>query len=308
MVNSVRIRADDLLGYPSHVDLLCIGDVMVDVHVDARELARGGDVHGRVRIEPGGSSANAAVWAAWDGAKARVHGGIGTDISGRLLTEALSDRGVKVHLTAYRDIPTGAMLVMGEPGERSMVADRGANARFRPDALPGMLVCGAALVSGYLLLHDDTYDTAMAAIERAVTPLIAVDAASWPLVEAFGVDRFFESTERATVILANDLEAEVLTGLTGEKAARALGSRFPLACVKHGAGGATVVADGDFHRAPAESIDEVDPTGAGDAFDGVLLAALARAASVDDALRRACHAGALAAGANGSWPREGATG
>jgi ribokinase len=288
------------------VDLLCIGDVMVDVHVDAQALARGGDVHGRVRIQPGGTSANAAVWAVRDGAKARVHGGIGTDIPGRLLTEALGDRGVKTHLTAYRDVPTGAMLVMGEPGERSMVADRGANARFRADALPGMLVCGAALVSGYLLLHEDTHDTAVTAIERAVTPLVAVEAASWPLVEAFGVDRFFTSTERATVIFANDHEAEVLTGLTGEKAARALAAHFPLACVKHGADGATIVADGNVHHADGEPIDEIDPTGAGDAFDGVLLAALARGASVDDALRRACHAGAIAAGTNGSWPTDGA--
>lgn len=288
------------------MDLLCIGDVMVDVFADARELARGGDVHGRVRLQPGGTSANAAVWAAWDGAQARVHGGVGTDIAGRLLREALGDRGVKMQLTPYADVPTGAMLVMGEPGERSMVADRGANARLRPNALPGMLVCGAVLVSGYLLLHEETHDTAMAAFERAVTPLVAVEAASWPLVEAFGVDRFFASTERATVILANDREAEVLTGLTGEKAARALSTHFPLACVKQGAEGATLVTDGEVHRSEAESIEEVDPTGAGDAFDGVLLAALARGVSVDDALRRACHAGALAAGTNGSWPPEGA--
>jgi ribokinase len=280
---------------------------MVDVHVDAGALARGGDVHGRVRIQPGGTSANAAVWASWDGALARVHGGIGTDIAGRLLIEALGDRGVKMHLTPYPDAPTGAMLVVGEPGERSMVADRGANVRFAPDALPGMLVCGAVLISGYLLLHEDTYATAVAAIERSVSPLVAVEAASWPLVQAFGVDRFFASTERASVILANDQEAEVLTGLTGERAARALSQRFPLACVKHGAEGATLVADGEVLRADAESIREVDPTGAGDAFDGVLLAALARGTSVDDALRRACHAGGLAASIPGNWPDEGMT-
>ena len=54
--------------------------------------------------------------------------------------------------------------------------------------------------------------------------------------------------------------------------------------MKQGAEGATVVADGDVHRAEAEPIEEVDPTGAGDAFDGVLLAALARGLSMDDAL------------------------
>jgi sugar/nucleoside kinase (ribokinase family) len=287
------------------VDLLCIGDVMLDVRADADALVRGGDVHGRVVVQPGGTSANAAVWAAWDGATARVHGGVGADLGGRLLAEALRDRGVKMHLTPYADATTGAMLVVHEPGERSMAADRGANARFRADELPGMLVSGAVLVSGYLLLHEDTHPTALAALERSVSPLVAVEAASWPLVESFGVGRFFEVTEKATVVLANEREAETLTGATGETAAKVLGERFPIACVKLGAEGVVAVVDGVVFRAPAEPIDEADPTGAGDAFDGVFLAAVARGADVDDALRRACHAGSLAAASLQAWPEDG---
>ncbi|MGZ8623982.1 MAG: carbohydrate kinase family protein [Actinomycetota bacterium] len=288
------------------MDLLCIGDVMLDVRADAAQLARGGDVHGRVVVQPGGTSANAAVWAVWDGATARVHGGVGADLAGRLVAEALRERGVKMQLTPYPDAATGAMLVLHEPGERSMAADRGANARFRADVLPGMLVSGAVLVSGYLLLHEDTHPTARAAIERSVSPFVAVETASWPLVEAFGVERFFEVTEKATVLLANEREAEVLTGSMGEAAAKLLGDRFPIACVKLGDRGAVAVVDGAMHRAAAEPIEERDPTGAGDAFDGVFLAAVARGADVDDALRRACHAGALAASSFQAWPEEGA--
>jgi len=284
------------------VDLLCIGDVMVDVRVDAGRLARGGDVHGRVLVQPGGTSANAAVWASWDGAATRVHGGVGADLMGRLLAEALGERGVKTHLTPFPEAATGTMLVVHGPGERSMVADRGANARFRAGALPGRLVCGAALVSGYLLMHEDTHGTAVAALERAVAPFVAVEAASWPLVEGFGVERFFASTQRATVILANELEARSLTGREGTDAARALGERYPVACVKLGSDGAALMVDGELHRAPSEPIVEADPTGAGDAFDGVLLGALARGVEVDEALARACHAGALAAASLQAWP------
>ena len=287
------------------MDLLRIGDVMLDVRADARALVHGGDVHGTVGVQPGGTSANAAVWAVWDGAEARVHGGVGADLAGRLLAEALRERGVKMHLTPYPDAATGTMLVMHEAGERSMVADRGANARLRAEELPGMLVCGAVLVSGYLLLHDDTQATAVAAMERAVAPLVAVDAASWPLVASFGVPRFFEATSRATVVLANEREARTLTGLEGEDAARALGERFPVAAVKLGARGAVAVVDGALYRVPGESIDEVDPTGAGDAFDGVLLGALACGAAADEALARAAHAGALAASSAQAWPEEG---
>jgi sugar/nucleoside kinase (ribokinase family) len=288
------------------VDLLCVGDVMLDVHVDTGALARGGDVHGRVRIHPGGTSANAAVWAAWDGAGSRVHGGVGRDLAGDLLAAALRDRGVKTHLTPYPDAPTGTMLVVRETGERSMVADRGANALFREDRLPGSLVCGALLVSGYLLLHEDTHAVAVAALERAVTPFAAVEAGSWPLVEAFGADRFFAATQRASVLLANDREAEALVGVAGEAAATRLGERYPLVCVKQGAEGVIAVADGRVHRVPGEPTVLHNATGAGDAFDGVLLGALARGAPLEDALLRACHAGALAVASDETWPVEGA--
>jgi ribokinase len=286
------------------MDLLCIGDVMLDVRVDAGTLHKGGDVHGRVVVQPGGTSANAAVWAAWDGADARVHGAVGSDVAGRLVAESLRERGVKMHLTPYPSAATGTMLVIHEAGERSMVADRGANARFRAEELPGRLVGGAVLVSGYLLLHDDTHEAAMAAIERAVTPLIAVEAASWPLVQGFGVDRFFEVTRGATVVLANELEARTLTGREGEAAARELGERYPVAAVKRAAAGAMLVVDGNFTSLPAERVEEIDPTGAGDAFDGVLLGALARGVGAEAALARAVHAGALAAASAQAWPED----
>ena len=54
----------------------------------------------------------------------------------------------------------------------------------------------------------------------------------------------------------------------------------------------------------AEPVVEVDATGAGDAFDGVLLAALARGDEHEAALRRACHAGALVAASEDTWPSE----
>ena len=67
------------------MDLITVGDVMLDVHVRAPALKRGGDVHGHLRLQPAGTSANAAVWAAWDGAEVRVHGCVGDDLTGRLL-------------------------------------------------------------------------------------------------------------------------------------------------------------------------------------------------------------------------------
>ncbi|HEU4529322.1 MAG TPA: PfkB family carbohydrate kinase, partial [Actinomycetota bacterium] len=60
--------------------------------------------------------------------------------------------------------------------------------------------------------------------------------------------------------------------------------------------------DDEVLEAPGERVREVDPTGAGDAFDGVFLASLARGASPAEALRRACRAGALQVSSLRSWP------
>jgi sugar/nucleoside kinase (ribokinase family) len=284
------------------MDLICVGDVMLDVRVDAAALARGGDVHGRVALQPGGTSANAAVWATSTGALARVHGRIGADVVGRMLRSELEARGVDVALVEDPDAPTGTMLVMVEAGERSMVADRGANARLTPADLPEELRAGAVLVSGYLLLQEGAQDAGVEAIRRARADWIAVEAGTWPIVEALGADGFDAMAKGATFVLANEREAEVLTGLGADGAARALGERYRGACVKRGPRGAVMVLDGRHHEASTEPVDAIDPTGAGDAFDGVLLVSLAAGLDPDEALAAACRAGARVAAGPAAWP------
>jgi sugar/nucleoside kinase (ribokinase family) len=284
------------------VDVVAVGDVMIDVRVRAEALARGGDVHGDVVVQPGGSAANAAVWAASTGARTGLIGRVGDDVAGRILREALGDRGVEAHLTVDPNTVTGTMLVVHEAGERSMVADRGANACLAPHDLPGRIRAGAVLVSGYLLLQEGSYEAARSALDRAEARFVAVDPASWPLVETFGVTRFFEETTDATVILANELEARTLTGEEGVASARVLGERFAVAAVKLGAGGAVLCMEREVVAMPGEAIVEVDPTGAGDAFDGVLLASLVAGLAPVEALARACRAGAAQASSAEAWP------
>ena len=286
-------------------DLIVVGDVMVDVSVRAGALASGGDVHGEVRIRPGGTGPNAAVWAASRGATVRLHGRVGDDLIGRLVRQELEARGVEVTFAVDGEARTGSMLVVRQDGERSMVADRGANARLSPQDLPGELEAGAVLVSGYLLFHPSSEPAARAALERARAPLVAIDAASWPLVAAYGAGRFLAATAAATLLLANEPEAEALTGRPAEEAAAVLAGRARAAAVKLGERGALLAMGGTVHRhqgSPRGARDDPDSTGAGDAFDGVLLAALAHGASPPEALEQACRAGAAAATGPDPWP------
>ena len=285
-------------------DLTVVGDVMADVSVASETLARGGDVHGEVRIQPGGGGANAAVWAAHAGANVVLFGCVGDDLIGRTLFLALQERGVNPSLAIRADARTGVMLVVREGGERSMVADRGANARLSAEDLPHRLGARAVLVSGYLLYDPRSESAAVAALARAEAEFVAIDVSSWPLLEAYGIERFHASARGANFLLANGREAEVLTGRPPVEAARALALRYERVFVKLGAEGAVLATNDRVFTASAHHIDEVDATGAGDAFDGVLLAELVEGADAESALRAACEAGAKAASRPETWPQD----
>jgi sugar/nucleoside kinase (ribokinase family) len=283
-------------------DLIVIGDVMLDVTVSSAALARGGDVHGAVRIDPGGSAANVAVWAADAGAAVRLHGCVGDDVAGGVLRESLKQHRVEPEFVTTASRQTGAMLVVTDPGKRSMVAHRGANSSLAVASLPELLEAGAVFVSGYTLLDANTEAVARAALARARATVVAVDAGSWPLIERRGAGWFVDATRQATLLFANEHEAEALTGVRDEDAARRLAAHYEMAVVKLGAQGAVLAWGETVVRVAAPAVVEIDATGAGDAFDGAFLAALVQGASPPEALERACAAGARCAAQPGRWP------
>jgi sugar/nucleoside kinase (ribokinase family) len=276
-------------------DLIAVGDVMLDGALPAPVPGR--RIHGRIELRPGGSAANAALAAVRLDARAAVVGRVGIDAAGRLVSDALAEAGVELLLARDADTPTGCVVVVGGS---AIVADSGASARLTPDDLPATLEADAVLVSGYSLLQPVPEKAARAALERARTALLAVDAASANLIEAFGVDRFFAATASADVLLANADEARVLTGLEGEAAALALANRYRIACVKLGSAGAVAASAGKTVRATVRQIEHADTLGAGDSFAAVFLLALARGAELDAALRTGCEA-ATAAVARGAF-------
>ena len=270
-------------------DLIAVGDVMLDGALPAP--VSGGRVHGRIELRAGGSAANAALAAARLGARAAVVGRVGADAAGRLVADELAAAGVETLLARDEDAPTGCVVVVGGT---SIVADPGASARLAPGDLPESLDAGAVLVSGYSLLQAGPEAAARAALERARTDCLAVDAASARLVAAFGVDRFLDATAQAGVLLANAEEARALTGLEPEEAASALARRYRVVCVKLGRAGAIAANGGELVRADVRPIDRVDTLGAGDAFAGGFLLALSRGADLAVALRAGCDSATAA--------------
>ena len=121
------------------LDLLAVGDVMLDVHAPAPSGER---LHAPIRVRAGGSAVNVALAAAELGARAGVAGCVGDDVAGRAIAEELARHGVDAHLSPAA-AATGTTVYIG----LSVVADRGANAVFAPMTLPAARV---TLFSGYL--------------------------------------------------------------------------------------------------------------------------------------------------------------
>ncbi len=264
-----------MLGRVERPRFFAVGDLMLDISASGR----GHDA--RISVRPGGSAANAAVWAARCGAEATVVGCVGDDLAGRALARELEDLGVRASFSVIREEPTGTTLLID--GHRRV--DRGANTAASPELLPDLIEADAVLVSAYL--PSAAID---AAVRRARAPWIAVDVgASGKPPDAPGL---FIAEERA----------RALTGEEAEPAAAVLGRRYDLVCITRGREGAVAALGGRIETASPTHVYNGDATGAGDALAASTLVALARGATLSKALAEGCHYGALVAASSSTWP------
>jgi ribokinase len=259
-------------------------DVVV---VLAGDPAPGSDRPASISTRGGGAAANVAAHLARLGMWVELAGCVGDDPSGAGLAAELAAAGVRLALRTVPGVPTGTIVSLVEPdGQRSMLADRGANLELTSGDVPFPEPGGHVYVSGYTLLDPRPRVAGLRAIQDAAATgcTISVDPASTGPLARYGVDRWLADTAAATLLLSNADEARLLTGCRdAEDAARALAARYPVAIVKLGPDGA-LWASGDVlvHR-PAHPTTVVDTTGAGDAFAAGLLSAWLRSADVDPA-------------------------
>jgi sugar/nucleoside kinase (ribokinase family) len=260
-------------------NIVVIGDIAVDiVSYLAVPLARGSDAAATVRLMPGGSGANVAVWLARLGQPVTFIGRVGDDFFGRWLRDDLAAEGVQPALITDRARGTGVIQVLVEPGsERTMIPDRGANAYWEADEIAERLIAQANLlhVVGYVLLDAQSRRGAlhaMALARRHGVP-ISLDPSSHAPLLALGVEGFWPLIGGVTILLPNRREAEALTeaGQPEEALAR-LAERAAIVAIKLDRDGC-LVGDGRCSwRVPAPPTAVANATGAGDAFNAAFLA------------------------------------
>lgn len=252
---------------------------------------------------PSGAPAIAADQAALQRAATVMVGPVGRDRFGEMCRDRLAADGVDVSRVRTDPVaPTAtAHVAYDASGGRDFVftLKHSAATGLGPDDLDPALFAGARflLISGSTLFAP----APIAAVHRALALAHAAGAAlaldlnvREQLLDAQGFATLRVLVDRAAILLAGheDLASMARHGAPVDPAAFAAKGRIAL--VKKGAEGATLLSASGVREAPAIPSEEVDPTGAGDAFAATFLAATVRGAAPYDALRRAAAAGALA--------------
>jgi ribokinase len=250
-----------------------VGSINLDLVGRCERLPRPGETVSGATLArvAGGKGANQAVACARLGAEATMVGAVGRDSFAEEALAGLREADVTLDL-AVLDEPTGVALVYVDgAGETEIVVAPGANAALHDVALPE---------HDAVLCQLEIPDEALLAAWEGCSGVFCLNAApSRPV----SVD--------ADLTVVNRLELESLARRDG------------LVAVTLGAEGAYLLEDGEeVARAAPPRVRVVDGTGAGDAFTACLLVSLLEAREYQEALERACAAGALAASRFGAQP------
>ncbi len=256
--------------------MVVVGDLATDVvAVLSGEPAPGSDRPATIRSRGGGAGANVAAHLAALGVPVVLAGCVGDDAAGAALVAELAAAGVGLAVRTVPGTASGTIVSLVEPsGQRSMLADRGANLEQRADDVPLPATGGHLHLSGYTLLDARPRAAGLAALvaARAAGCRVSLDPASTGPLRTYGVDRWLADTAGVDLLLPNADEARLLTGCADVvDAARALAGRHPAVAVTLGADGALWAAGGAVVHRAAQPADVVDTTGAGDAFTAGLL-------------------------------------
>ncbi len=248
-----------------------VGSVNLDLVARVETLPRPGETVTGATFErvPGGKGANQAVACARLGADVTLVCAVGDDA---FAEEALPQEERLSVRAAHVSAPTGvAMILVDASGENQIVVAPGANAE-----LAGFELAESDAVVCQLEIPDGAV---VSAWEQA-TGLFCLNAAP---ARPIDVD--------ADITVVNRYELEALKRRDG------------LVAVTLGAEGALLLDDGqEIARAEPPQVDAVDGTAAGDAFTACLLVSLLEGRDHEEALRRACAAGAVAASRFGAQP------
>jgi ribokinase len=253
--------------------IVVVGSVNLDHVVRIERLPGPGETVGGgsfVHV-PGGKGANQAVACARLGADVTMIASVGRDSMGEEALRGLRDSGVELVLHHAPDHTGVALIQVDDEGETTIAVAPGANAALGEVELPP---------HDAVLCQLEIPDAAVLSAWEAASGTFCLNAAP---ARPIAID--------PDLTVVNRHELDVLVRRDG------------LVALTLGAEGAVLLDDDvEIARAAPPRVDAVDGTAAGDAFTACLLVSLLEERSEEEALVRACAAGALAASRLGAQP------
>jgi len=235
-------------------------------------------------IVPGGAACNTIVGVGNLGGDARFIGRRGDDAHGKSFESQILSCHVEPKLSISPS-PTGKVLSVVTPdAQRSMFTFLGASTELDPAGITPQLFQDTAIsvIEGYLLFSPDLMMASVKAA-KAAGSLIALDLASFEVVNASKTILMDIVKDYVDILIANEDEAKAYTGLTDETHALEILSRdVTYGILKVGKRGSFISFNGKIAKIePVSGNDPVDTTGAGDLWAAGFLFGLANGFSIE---------------------------
>ncbi|MCD7972914.1 MAG: adenosine kinase [Candidatus Azobacteroides sp.] len=270
--------------------ILGIGNALVDVLVQIQsdeilnelELPKGSmqlidekrlhKINQRIESEKkafvsGGSCANTMAGLARLGNACSFIGKTGQDRTGEIFSEEIRKFGVNPVLLKSHTPSGTAMTFISPDSERTFGTFLGAAAELSPEDLKPEMFEGYELfyIEGYLVQNHTLIEQA-AALAKAHEIKIAIDLASYNVVESNLEFLFHLIREYADIVFANEEESKALCGKNPQDALIYLSEICDIAIVKVGKEGSLIKnKEKVLHVNPLKA-NPVDTTGAGDLY------------------------------------------
>ncbi len=246
----------------------------------------------------GGKGLNQSIALARAGAQVYHVGAIGHD--GEALRSCLRENGVDV--TFLRQVPSvsGHAIVQNVNGENCIIVFGGANRCVTQEDITAAL---ADFEPGDILLLQNETSNVPFAMEAAKARGLQIAFNASPITDEI----LHYPLELVDYFLINEVEGKALSGSDTqdfEEICADLAARFPHAAIVLTVGEKGVLyRRGEYKTAhPCYKVPVADTTAAGDTFCGYFLAGIAVGEPVEQVLRRACMASAIAVSRHGASP------